>query len=117
MPAMLGVALGAAALEVDGEGEESVPPPLGHGSEELAGVAFGVPRAVGVVPEGSGLGVEVVEGALDEAGVREEALDLHAAPGPSGEGGPAAYGERVSVDADRRLACHGFSVPGPIRRT
>jgi hypothetical protein len=41
-----GVPLGAAALQVDGEGEQPVPPPLGHGGEELAGVPLGVPAAV-----------------------------------------------------------------------
>ncbi len=74
-----GVTFGAAALEIDGEGEKSVFAPEGHGGEELVDVSVGVPfLGVGVGPFRDGLRVFVVEDPLDHAGVHQETFDFMA---------------------------------------
>jgi hypothetical protein len=62
---LLRVALGRAALEVDREGEQPVPPPLRHRGDELARVALGIPGlGVRVGPHRGGFAVPVIEDAL-----------------------------------------------------
>ena len=99
-----GVALGGTALEVDAEREEAMRAPDGHGGEEFAEVALGVPLAgVGVRPAGNGLGVEVVEDALDHPGVHHEALDFFPLPSPARVGRHPVDKEFIALDGDRRF--------------
>lgn len=99
------VALGAAALEVDGEGDQAGFAVEGEGGEEFGGVAVGVEiLAVGVFPEMPGLGIAIVEGGLDKAGVEEEAFDLHSVVGAAGVGGFVVDEEGLAIDGDGGLA-------------
>ena len=96
-----GVAFGAAALEIDGEGEDAVFAPEGHGGEELVHVAVGVPFfGVGIGPPGDGSGILVVEDALDHAGVHQEPFDLMAFVGAALVSGPAVDEELVGANFD-----------------
>ena len=84
----LRIALRAAALEVDREGQQAVPAPLRHGRHELARVAVRVPGArVRVGPPATRLGVQVVEDALHHARVQQQAFQRVAAPLPAREVG------------------------------
>ena len=81
--------------------EQAVPAPLGHGGEELARVALRVPAAgVGVGPAADRLGVQVVEDALHQPGVEQQALDPLAVPGPACVGRLAVDKEGFAVDGD-----------------
>ena len=102
VPRLLGgVALGGAALEIDGEGEEAVRAPDGHGGEEFAGVALGVPFAgIRIGPTADRRGVRVVEHALHQAGVHEQALDFFILPGAAGVGGAPVDEKLVADDGD-----------------
>ena len=98
------VALRGTALEVDAEREEAMRAPDGHGGEELADVPLGVPFAgVGVGPAGNGLGVEVVEDALDHPGVHHEALDFFPLPSPARVGRHPVDKEFLALDGDGRF--------------
>jgi hypothetical protein len=98
---LLGIALRAAALEIDRKADYAVRQPSGHGSDKLVGIALGVPYArVGVGPALNGLWVAVVEDTLDHARVGEQAFDFVAVPVAALVGRVVVDMEGVGVDGD-----------------
>jgi len=98
---LLGVAFGAAALEVHRKGQQPVAPPLGHGCDELSRVAIGVPPArVRVGPSRPGLGIQVVKDALHQAGIEQQAFDPVALPRSPLIRRPAVDVERIGTNGD-----------------
>ena len=85
--------------------QQPVTSPLGHGGDELARVAVGVPLAgVGIVPLRARLVVQVVEDPLHHPRVEQEPLDLLAVPGAALVRRLAVDMEGVADDGDVRFA-------------
>jgi hypothetical protein len=98
---VFGIALGRAALEVDGEGDQAGFAVEGEGGEKLVGVAVGVEiLAVGIFPKGARRRIEVVEGGLHEAGIEEEAFDLDSVVGAAFVGGVVVDHEGGAGDGE-----------------
>ena len=95
-------------MEVDGDGEQTVGFPFGHGSDELADVTIGVPLAgVRIGPARGGFGIQVVVGCLDHARVEEEAFNAVTVPGAARVGGLAVEVEVLADDGDVGLFGRG----------
>src|SRR5262249_13807006 len=105
---VLAVALWVAPLQVQREGEQAVLAPAGHGRQEFARVALGVPFfGVRVGPQAPRFRVEVVEDALHQPGVEEQALDPLAVPIAALVRGPAVDSEGVLDNRDLGAALPG----------
>ena len=106
----LGVAFGAAALEVQGQGEDAGISVEGHGVDEFAQIAFGIPAAgVGVGPARSSGRVRIVESGLNHTGIEKQAFYFMAVPVSTLVGGVAVDIESVAFDGDG-----GFGHTAPI---
>jgi hypothetical protein len=109
VPGLLaGVALRAAALEIDGEGEQPRASPAGHGGDELASITLGIERAIGIIEHRPGRRVQVVERALHHPSVQEQPLDALAAEVATGVGGAAIDQKAIAFDVDLRPAQSGL---------
>src|SRR5439155_19665186 len=106
MPRLVaGIAARVAALQVDRECQQSVAAPLRHGGDELVGVPLAVPALrIRIRPLAARLGVEVVEDALHQTRVEQQALDLLLLPGAAGVGRAAVQQKYVAADRDLRLS-------------
>ena len=103
---VLRIPLRTAALKVQGETQQAVPPPLGHRGQELACVAVRIPTsAVRVRPAIARFGIEIVESALHEPRIHEQPFDPVLAPGPPFIRRPAVDEESLSIDANACTPC------------
>ena len=75
-----GIALRAAALDVEADGEKAVRAIGGQGGDELARAALGVPLAVGIGPGAARRRVLVVGDGVGHAAVEQQAFDAMALP-------------------------------------
>lgn len=72
----LRVPLRASALQVDGKGQDAVPPPFRKGRDELANVAVRIPfPRVRIGPARTGCGIEIVEDGLHCPDVHQQPFD------------------------------------------
>ncbi len=96
-----------APLQVDGEAEQPVLSPLWHGCDELRRVALRIPWAVGVVPHGACLRVQVVEDPLHHARVRQQPFHPHSIEHATCMGEGPVDPEVIAVNRHDRAGGHG----------
>ena len=94
-----GIALRAAALEVEADRQQAVRAIGGQGGDELARAALGVPVAVGIGPGAARRRILVVGDGVGHAAVEQQALDAMALPAPAGVGRCAV--DRKAAVGDR----------------
>ena len=87
--------------------EQAVGAPVRHGGHELVGVALRIPAAgVRIRPAVAGGRVGVVEDALHQPRVEEQALDAMPLEDPARVGRLAVDQKALAIDADRRPSRH-----------
>ena len=110
----LAVALGTAALEIDGEAQQPGCPPDRHHLNELRRIAVGIEGTVRIGPACPRFGIAIVEDALHQTGVRQQALDLLAVIAASGKSRLAIDEEAVVLDTDDRLSLGHVQLSRPL---
>src|SRR4029077_4757429 len=78
-----GIALRAAALDVEADGQKAVRAVRRQGGNEFAGAALGIPVAVGIRPGTARRRVLVVGDGVGHAAVEQQAFDAMALPAPA----------------------------------
>ena len=97
----LRVALRRAALKIDRETVQPVPPPCGHRLDELAGVSFRIPlTGVRVGPVGRRGRIQIIEDALHHPGVEQQPVEMMSLPDAALVGRAAIQMKRLAGDGD-----------------
>ena len=93
-------------MQVDRKTEKTIIAPFGHRVDKLTGIALGVPRAIRLIPQGTGLRVQIVEDALDHAAVEQQPLYPYPVVGAVLVGRTPIDEEIRAIDGESRFAAH-----------
>src|SRR5262249_15989183 len=88
-----------AALQVDGEAQQTTCAPLWHCRDEFASIALGIPLvSIWIGPAGTRFRIQVVEDSLNHSGIEQQPFDTFALMGAAGVGGLTIDQETIIFD-------------------